>query len=183
MSELYKKLFEFRKLTGKVAKSTSNPFFKSKYADLNSVIEATDPALEEVGLAYIDRVEGKVLISEIIDIDTGDIIRGEIPLILTKEDMQQLGSAITYARRYARMALLGLQAVDDDGNHVSGKVMKEEAKVEAKYISEAQLKKVNTLMSLKKVDRDQIKAHYKVTTLKELPLTAVQPFIEYLEAL
>ncbi len=124
MKNVYSKLFEFRKITGKVVKSASNPFFKSKYSDLNSVIDATDPALEQVGLVYIDRVVDLNLIAEIWDFESGECISSTIPLIMTKQDMQQLGGAITYARRYARMALCGLQAVDDDGNHVSGKTAK-----------------------------------------------------------
>jgi len=121
MKNVYEKLFEFRKITGKVVKGEENPFFKSKYADLNSVIDATDPALESVGLVYVDRIVDLNLIAEIWDFDSGEHISSTIPLILTKQDMQQLGGAITYARRYARMALCGLQAVDDDGNHVSGR--------------------------------------------------------------
>ena len=110
-------------ITGKVVKSARQPsFLKLKYADLNSVIEATDPALEEVGLIYIDRVEGQVLISEIVDPDSGETIKAETPLLLQKQDMQQLGSAISYARRYARMALMGLQSVDEDGAIASGTV-------------------------------------------------------------
>ena len=55
--------------------------------------------------------------------------------------------------------------------------------VEVEKINEKQLKLINTLMSNKKVDRDTIKKHYGVTTLKDLPLSVVQAFIEYLEKL
>ena len=106
MKEVYKKLFELKKLTGKVVKGASNPFFKTKYTDLNSVIDATEPALEELGLLYMDRVSNMTLISEIIDIESGETLMTETPLLLGKQDMQQLGSAITYARRYARMTTL-----------------------------------------------------------------------------
>ena len=90
MKNVYKKLFEFRKLTGKVVKSSNNPFFKTKYADLNSVIEATDPALEEVGLVYLDRVNGEQLITELIDVDSGEVITSYTPLILSKNDICSL---------------------------------------------------------------------------------------------
>ena len=87
MKNVYEKLFEFRKLTGKVAKESNNPFFKSKYADLNSVIDATDFALEEVGLVYIDRVDNMNLISEIVDYESGASLKNITPHILTKNDM------------------------------------------------------------------------------------------------
>jgi len=158
MKNVYEKLFEFRKLTGKVAKGASNPFFKSKYADLNSVIDATDFALEEVGLVYIDRVDNMNLISEIVDYESGESIQNITPLILTKNDMQQLGSAITYARRYARMSMCGLMAVDDDGNHVSGNV-----KVSAQ---DAGL--IKELLTGTKTDQATFLGYYKVGAVSDL---------------
>jgi hypothetical protein len=161
MKSVYAKLFDFRKLTGKVVKSSNNPFHKTKYADLNSVIEATDPALEEVGLLYIDRVEGDVLITELIDPESGEIIRGETKLILSKQDMQQLGSAITYARRYARLSMLGLQAVDDDGSQASGKT----------FIKPAQIKRINELILETKTKAADFLGHYHVQAVKDLDQT------------
>ena len=163
MKNVYEKLFEFRKLTGKVAKGSSNPFFKSKYADLNSVIDATDPALEEVGLVYVDRVEGMNLVSEVWDFDSGEFIQATIQLILTKQDMQQLGGAITYARRYNRMALLGLQAVDDDGNHVSGRNTKPMARA-----TQDQILSIQELITKTGTDTQTLLGYYKVKTINEL---------------
>ena len=100
MNNVYKKLFEFRKITSKIVKGANNPFFKTKYADLNSVIEATDPALEEVGLLWIDRPCNMTLESDIVDVESGEKITLIAPLLLNKQDMQQYGSGLTYGRRY-----------------------------------------------------------------------------------
>ena len=158
MNNVYKKLFEFRKLTGKVVKGANNPFFKTKYADLNSVLEATDEALEEVGLMWIDRVEGEVLVSELIDYDTGEAIRSETKLLLSKQDMQQLGSAITYARRYARISMLGLQVVDEDGNVTSGNV----------FIKPKAIKEINELILKTKTDTVKFLQYFHVDAVKNL---------------
>jgi len=158
MKNVYEKLFEFRKLTGKVVKSANNPFFKTKYADLNSVIEATDPALEEVGLVYIDRVDNLTLISELIDVDSGESIINNTPLLLSKQDMQQLGSAITYARRYARLSMLGLQAVDEDGAMASGTV----------FARPKQIKEINELILATKTDTVKFLQFFHVDAIKNL---------------
>lgn len=171
MKNVYKKLFEFRKLTGKVVKSANNPFFKTKYSDLNSVIEATDPALEEVGLLWIDRIEGEVLIYEIIDHESGETIRGEVRLIMNKQDMQQLGSAITYARRYARMAACGLQAVDDDGSMASGTV----------FATPKQIKEINELILKTKSDAVKFLQYFHVDSVKNLTKDAAIQAIKTLK--
>jgi len=158
MNNVYKKLFELKKLTGKVVKGASNPFFKTKYSDLNSVIDATESALEEVGLLYLDRVEGLELISDIIDIESGEVITTKTPLLLAKQDMQQLGSAITYARRYARMTTLGLQSVDDDGGVASGTV----------FIRPKQIKEINELILATKTDTVKFLQYFHTDAVKNL---------------
>ena len=147
----------------RLKKDASNPFFKSKYADLNSVIEATDFALEEVGLVYVDRIDNMNLISEIIDFESGESIVNNTPLILTKNDMQQLGSAITYARRYARMSMCGLMAVDDDGNFVSGNTSQNKV-----VATQDQVLTIQGLLTQTGVDANKILATYAVTNIQAL---------------
>ncbi len=171
MSNVYKKLFELKKLTGKVVKGSSNPFFKTKYTDLNSVIDATEPALEELGLLYLDRVEDMVLISEIIDVESGEKIETRTPLLLGKQDMQQLGSAITYARRYARMTSLGLQAIDDDGSIASGTV----------FATPKQIKEINELILKTKSDAVKFLQYFHVESVKNLTKDAAVQAIKTLK--
>ena len=171
MKEVYKKLFEFRKLTGKVVKGANNPFFKTKYTDLNSVIDATDPALEEVGLVWIDRPNGMNLESDIIDIESGECLTIVTPLLLGKQDMQQLGSAITYARRYNRMTMCGLQAVDDDGSVASGTV----------FATPKQIKEINELILKTKSDATKFLQYFHVDSVKNLTKDAAIQAIKTLK--
>ena len=121
------KLLEFQSKVDAVKKDAKNPFFKSNYVDINGIIKAITPTLKECGISYSqspDILDGvDVLVTEIYDAEKPESrIRSVMRLIMTKQDMQQLGSAVTYARRYQLVSLLGLEAEDDDGNHASGKV-------------------------------------------------------------
>ena len=115
MSNIYKQLFEAKKEIGKISKESENPFFKSKYFDINKLLECVEPVLQKHDLLILQPVkEGKVF-TEIIHVKDGVIISSSIDLP-NIQDPQKLGSAITYYRRYTLQSLLGLQAEDDDGN-------------------------------------------------------------------
>ena len=104
---------------GKALKSANNPHFKSKYADLSSVVDATMPALNANGIAVIQPMQesetGRIVMTKFIH-TSGEVLECAIPLIVAKNDMQGMGSAITYARRYGLMSLAGIAPEDDDGN-------------------------------------------------------------------
>ena len=115
---IYKKLFEAKKEIGKISKDSKNPFFKSKYFDVNSLLEHVEPILQKNKLLLLQPIlEGKVR-TEIIDVESGEKVSSEISLLGLK-DAQKTGSEITYYRRYTAQSLLGLQAEDDDGNKAS----------------------------------------------------------------
>lgn len=104
-------------------KDTKNPFFKSNYADLATVIGATRKALSDNGIAVIQSPQGdansrQVVITTLLVHLSGEWFRGELalPCPSTKWDAQTVGSAITYARRYALQSLLAIAGEDDDGN-------------------------------------------------------------------
>lgn len=107
---------------GEVVKGATNPAFKSKYADLASVMGAIMPALSKNGLALIQSpsFDGEnVVIETMIAHTSGQWMRSTLRLKPTKFDPQGVGSAITYGRRYAAMALTGVAPEDDDGNAAS----------------------------------------------------------------
>jgi hypothetical protein len=115
---IYQKLHEAKLEIGKVAKNAKNPHFKNTYADLNALIEAVEPILLEKGLVLLQPIkEGKVF-TVITDITNSYSIESYIDLP-NNLNPQQLGSAVTYFRRYTLQSLLSLQAVDDDGQHAS----------------------------------------------------------------
>jgi len=114
------KLFQLQQEIGTISKDTSNPFYKSKYFDINSLLKQLQPLLKKHKLLLIQPIEEDMVYSKILCIEgTGGVISGlKLPEL---NDPQKLGSAITYYRRYTLQSLLALQAEDDDGNVASGK--------------------------------------------------------------
>ena len=102
-------------------KDSSNPFFRSKYADLASVTEAIREAFSNNGLSYTQRIEptdkNEVRVETIILHSSGEWMScGVLNLPVSKNDAQGFGSALTYARRYGLSAAVGVAPEDDDGN-------------------------------------------------------------------
>ena len=106
--------------------NATNPFFKSKYAPLNEVINVTKPILSKYGLSFFQftasKDDGSIGVSTMILHSSGQYIKTDyLWLRPTKDDPQGQGSAITYARRYSLNAALGVvgDKEDDDGNAAS----------------------------------------------------------------
>lgn len=118
-TNINQKLFNLQQEIGTISKDASNPFYKSKYFDINSLINQLNPLLKKHKLLLLQPIEEDCVYSKLICIDgTGGVISAlKLPEI---NDPQKLGSAITYYRRYTLASLLGLQAVDDDAIIASG---------------------------------------------------------------
>lgn len=101
-------------------KDRENGHFKNVYATLSSVIDASKEALLEQGVVVIQGASNTTLTTR-LQHSSGEFIESELTLILTKNDMQGLGSAITYARRYSLASMLNISQEDDDGNLATGK--------------------------------------------------------------
>jgi hypothetical protein len=104
-----------------VKKTSSNPFFKSKYADLAEVLDATADALSDNELAVIQSpgefADGKLKLTTLLVHSSGEWLRSALRMPVAKPDAQGVGSAITYARRYAYSAIVNVASEqDDDGN-------------------------------------------------------------------
>lgn len=101
-------------------KDSDNPFFKSKYADLASVVDAIRGPLAEHGLAYVQlpipTERDEVQVETVLLHASGQWIASIVTVPVTKQDAQGYGSALTYARRYGLQAMAGVAAEDDDGN-------------------------------------------------------------------
>ena len=126
MSQLYTKLFKLQSTVGKISKDKTNPFFKSKYFDINDLIEHLTPHLQEIGLLLLQPIKEGNVYSLLIDPENGEREESycEIPDI---SDPQKMGSAITYLRRYTLQSLLGMNSNDDDdGNKSSNQSNNEE---------------------------------------------------------
>lgn len=99
--------------------NVTNPFFGKPYADLASVWSACRGPLTKNGLSVVQATEtnpDRIYIVMLLLHSSGQFIRSGIPLLVGKQDMQGLGSAITYARRYLLAAMCGVAQEDDDGN-------------------------------------------------------------------
>ncbi len=108
---------------GHAVKAATNPHFKSRYADLQAIVDASRPILAKHGLAAIhgcESVDGKIVAVECRLIHTsGQWIETSLALQPTKADPQGIGSAITYGRRYTLASIVGIATEDDDGNAAS----------------------------------------------------------------
>lgn len=105
-------------------KDAANPFFKSKYADLASVVSACRDAFAKHGLSVIQATdfEGDVMwLETYLMHSSGEFIKGRYPIRPLKNDPQSVGSAISYAKRYTYAAIAGVVTgdEDDDGNAAS----------------------------------------------------------------
>ena len=145
ITNLAKALAVFHTHVGKVSKDAKNPFFKSKYASLPNILEAIREPLEKSGVVVSQFPSGVNGLSTIlIHSESGEWMEDTYTMPVAKQnDPQAVGSAITYARRYALAASLGLNVdEDDDGNAAAQKPkqidMKQvEAEVQACLTKEA----------------------------------------------
>lgn len=126
MKEVTKALLNAQKAFPVIKKDANNLFFKSKYADLASILETVIPILNKQGLVLVqhpitegDRIGVRTVIYHG---ESGENIVSDFTVNLAKNDPQGAGSAITYCRRYAVVSILGLNVDDDDdGNTASNR--------------------------------------------------------------
>lgn len=151
-----------------------NPHYKNKFSSLKAVDEATAIQLSKYGLAvtqqpYTDE-NGAPRLFTILGHTSGEWVGGDLKLILSKQDMQGLGASITYAKRYAKSAAIGVASEeDDDGNEASGiatgdqrqQVEREETKITATDqtgpCSEKQAKMIYAKAKAKNISDDKLK--------------------------
>jgi len=151
MKQIAKALIESQKEMGNAIKDSTNPFFKSSYADLNSIREACIPILNAHGIAVLQPMvvcdNGNNYIKTLLLHESGESIESLTEIICSKKnDAQSQGSGITYARRYGLQSLVNIGAADDDGNAASNPSAENQIK-ECKTLDE--LKSVYSALSAK----------------------------------
>jgi len=130
--ELAKALAKAQAQIKPAVKDSENPHFRSKYADLSSVWDACRKPLTDNGLSVVQMpvdapTPDSVALTTLLLHTSGEYISSTVSAPLTKKDAQGIGSALTYLRRYALSAIIGVVADDDDdGNaasrpHTNGK--------------------------------------------------------------
>ena len=149
---------------GAAIKGSSNPFFKSKYADLGSVIEAIKPHFAANGLSYVQfpiSSENAVGVTTRLMHSSGEWLEQEYYIPLGKMDAQAAGSAITYARRYALQSIAGIPAEDDDGNAATQSA--------PQVVTAAQAKTISALIEKTGSDLAKFCEVFKCESIAELP--------------
>lgn len=163
---------------GKALKSSSNPHFESKYADLSSVVDACMPSLNEHGIAVIqptsDDENGRYVETILIHGESGEELRCRVPLIVSKNDMQGYGSAVTYARRYGLMSMAGIAPEDDDGNAA--------AKAAPATVTPDQFIKLRDKMEEAQVPEEKLLKSYGATSLQQFPADKLESALKKLNA-
>jgi hypothetical protein len=154
---IYTKLAEVKQEIGAISKDSTNPFFKSKYFDINGLLKHVEPLLDKNGLLLLQPIIKGEVFSEIIDVENGDSVTSSM-LLPNIQDPQKVGSAVTYYRRYTLQSLLGLQAEDDDAN-VASKATK--PKADKKWVNKGD--KIWNAAIDKGVKIDELLKHYAVS--------------------
>ena len=125
ISKLAAALVKAQRKIGAAKKDSANPFFKSKYADLGAVMEACKEAFNSEGISVLQPVtytaDGKHAVETTLLHESGEYISETMALELTVAKMQDLGSAISYARRYSLQAMGFIPAEDDDAEASMGR--------------------------------------------------------------
>lgn len=170
------KLIEFQKQVEAIKKDSKNPFFKSSYFDINSLLSAIKPTLNDLGLVLLQPLthyEGKPALRTIL-LDGDKELINDLITLPELSDPQKMGSAITYYRRYAIQSLLALQAEDDDGNLASGKqdygkenvIPKMESGIKRAVAIEAKKKDIKTFLDSNSPSKLETKEDYENACLE-----------------
>jgi len=157
------KLFLLRQEIGSISKDSKNPFYNSKYFDINTLIKQLNPFLEKHKILLTQPIINNE-VKTILECIDDNSFRESSLVLSTNLDAQKKGSEITYYRRYTLASLLGLQAVDDDGNLAKKPLPPLLDKSDEFNNSKAKLKSGKITMAV-------IKTHYNVSSYIEKQLT------------
>ena len=147
MKNIASALVKAQKAFGPALKTSTNPHFRSRYADLSACVEAVITGLNDNGIALIQQThdsESGVCVETLFLHESGESLSaGKLHVPATKQDAQGYGSALTYARRYSLMAACGIAPEDDDGNAASRPSVSQVSKPVAKVIKKEPIVPVN----------------------------------------
>lgn len=157
-----------------------NPFFKSRYADLKSVWAACKKPLTDNGLAVLQTVElvgERVVLVTTLAHSSGQWVKSYLPIIVMKNDPQSQGSAMTYARRYALAALVGVCPADDDGETA----MNRGSSGNGTNLSQKQLDHLSELSGMDREGFEKILSHLSISSLEEIPGSEYNRVLTYFQ--
>jgi|DEB19_MinimDraft_3_1074340.scaffolds.fasta_scaffold00083_32 hypothetical protein len=190
---IFKAFIAAQKEFGPALKTSTNPHFRSRYADLSACVEAVIDALNSNGLGLVQVThpcESGVSVETVLVHESGQTMTsGVLHVPASKQDAQGYGSALTYARRYSLMAICGIAPEDDDGNKASKpiEVKTKDIKVERVSVVNKATGEVTEVLNTTKKSRIE-KTIYDIRTLAEEQQPAAAEYLrqhscEYSEAL
>lgn len=190
IKELATALSKFQGEIKNPGNTADNPFFKSKYAPLNEILNVARPILAKNGLSVIQTPSGdgqNIILTTTLIHSSGEWIESpELVLKADKATAQGAGSAITYARRYAISAILGISSEDDDDGNIAEK-QADNGKETKSELSEAQIKRLYAIGNSKGINKTvietRIKADYKKDKPQDLNKKEYDDLVKRLEAI
>lgn len=161
---------------GGAIKGADNPFFKSKYADLGSVIAAAKDPLAENGLSYVQfpfSINGEVGVTTRLMHSSGQWLESMFSIPAPKTDAHTYGSLVTYCRRFSLQSALGIPAEDDDGNAVT--------QAAKSAITTEQVHSVKAMLELTESDEGKFLKAYNIKSLEQMTADQFKHAIPLLE--
>jgi hypothetical protein len=191
INELATALCKAQAAMGGAVKDSANPFFKSSYADLTSVIKAIKQPFADNDLSYtqfpVSDENGIGVVTRLMH-NSGQWMELGYTLPIVKKDPQAAGSAITYARRYALQSMAGIPTADDDaesavirGDHKKAINVIDKAAIN-NVIDDAQLSTLTDLLDSTGADVRRFCEHYEIASTKDLMAAQFDQAIAKLEA-
>jgi len=159
-------------------KSSANPFFKSKYADLAEVINTVKPVFSEHGLSVTQLPayeNGLVSVETVLMHSSGQWLSSTISSPVAKQDAQGVGSTITYCRRYGLAAVAGIAQEDDDGNSSVGK-----PPAKAVVATEKNLADIREKLAQTDISEVDLCRKVRIEKLEDLELSRVKGCLEFI---
>lgn len=188
MQAIASALVKAQKAFGPALKSSSNPHFKSRYADLAMCVEAVIDALNDNGIALIQQThecESGVIVETTFIHESGETFSaGKLHVPASKHDAQGYGSALTYARRYSLMAACGIAPEDDDGNAATGAPPVRRAAPTPPPTPKAGANEIASITKLANATGTELSAiatAYGLASINDLPMTKVAEVIARLQ--
>lgn len=179
---LAKALLKAQKQMESAKKDSANPFFKSKYADYNAVLEACKGPLNDNGIVILQPTslqENSVVIETVlIHSESGEFISAVTPVVVAKQnDPQSQGSAISYSKRYGLQSLISLPSEDDDGEEAMGRDKKPQGR-EATKPTQAKVDSPKVETPKQEAPKEEPPARRRVAVPTDAPKPTVETKVE-----
>lgn len=186
MQKIASALVKAQKGFGAALKTSSNPHFKSRYADLAACVEAVIDSLNDNGIALIQQThecDNGVIVETTFIHESGEVFSaGKLHVPASKHDAQGYGSALTYARRYSLMAAAGIAPEDDDGNAATARPSPPPVQRKADpKVGADELKTITELANKTNTDLSAIAKAYGIPSINDLPLSKTAEVVARLQ--